>query len=68
MATPTKVDSELTDAQLESRRRATKALEGLRERDKPLRLPKIETRVRWIAQKTLLSEYRTSRYAIYTTQ
>jgi hypothetical protein len=28
MATPTKVDSELTDAQLESRKRATKALEG----------------------------------------
>jgi hypothetical protein len=30
MATPTKVDSELTDAQLESCRRATEALEGLR--------------------------------------
>jgi hypothetical protein len=27
-ATPTKVDSELTDVQLESRKRATKALEG----------------------------------------
>ena len=29
MATPTKVDSELTDAQLESCRRATEALEGI---------------------------------------
>ena len=28
MATPTKVDSKLTDAQLESCRRATQALEG----------------------------------------
>jgi hypothetical protein len=28
MATPTKVDSELTDAQLGSRKRAAKALEG----------------------------------------
>jgi hypothetical protein len=29
MATPTKVDSELTDVQLESCRRATEALEGI---------------------------------------
>jgi hypothetical protein len=68
MATPTKVDSKLTNAQLESCKRATKALEDLEMRVKPLRLQRLEIRVRWIAQKTLLNEYRAEQYAIYTTQ
>ena len=59
-ATPTKVDSKQTGVQLESHRRATKALEGLRNGAKPLRLRRLETEVWWIAQKTLLSEYRTN--------
>jgi hypothetical protein len=50
MATPTKVDSKLTDAQLESRRRATEALRDLGIRAKPLRLRRLEAEVRWIAK------------------
>ena len=38
MATPTEIDSKLLDAQLESCKRATKALEDLEMRVKPLRL------------------------------
>ena len=45
MATPTKADSELTDAQLELCRRATEALVDLKMRAKPLRLQRLETRV-----------------------
>jgi len=68
MATPTEIDSKLLDAQLESCKRATKALEDLEMRVKPLRLRRLETRVWWIAQKTLLNEHRAEQYAIYTTQ
>jgi len=67
-ATPTKVDSKLTEAQLESRKRATEALEGTRVARESHKGLKFRAEVRWIAQKTLLSEYRTERYAIYTTQ
>jgi hypothetical protein len=43
MATPTKVDSKLTDAQLESRKRATKALEGdLESRGKATKARRLE--------------------------
>jgi hypothetical protein len=68
MATPTKVDLELTKVQLELCRGATKALEGLRNRGECHKGPKIRVEVQWIAQKTLLSEYRMKWYAIYTTQ
>jgi hypothetical protein len=68
IATPTKVDSKLTKAQLESCRRATEALEGFRDGGQATKAPKIRVEVWWIAQKTLLSEYEMKWYAIYTTQ
>jgi hypothetical protein len=57
------VDSELTDVQLESRKRATKALVGLRDKRECHKGLKVRVEVRLIAQKTLLSKYRTTGYA-----
>ena len=53
MATPTKVDSKLSDAHLESLKRR----EG--EEEMPLR-PRVELSAVRFAQKILLSEYRTN--------
>jgi hypothetical protein len=60
-ATPTKVDSKLSDAHLESLKRG----EGRREN-----ATKARSRVKCgeIVQKILLSKYKTEWYAIYTTQ